>query len=339
MLKRLLKLKTKVVKEIGPRLHKGTFTLTPLEPGYGTTLGNSLRRMLLSSIDGYAITHIRLPSSIPHVYASIDGVYEEMSDILLNLKQVRFQLVSPYKPGKITINIGGSRQFRAKDIEKSTDFFRVVNPDLVICNMAPNVSFSLDILISKGRGYIMAENNNLISKADLEEKKFLPVDAYFSPVKNVSIEVKNILVGHSTNHDKLIIKVDTDGSITAEEALQQAAELLVSFYAILCNPRVLEEAEVEEKEMVDKEFLRTKKLLNTPIEELNLSTRVNRTLAESNIHSIKRLSDIVKLDARQIVMMKSLGKKSIDEIKKLLEENNLTFGMNVDKYNLDNFLD
>ena len=327
--------KVQFIKDIAKDPSKGAFVITPLEPGYGTTIGNSLRRVLYSSIEGYAITHIKLPAGVLHEFAPIEGVVEDMSEIILNLKQVRFKKINSLteEEKKITIHIKGQDIFAAKDIEKHTTAFKILNPELAICHMEPTVDISFDLILKKGKGYMVASKD----AAENDIVGQVPIDATFSPIKNVKIQVKNTLIGQRTDYEELSLTIETDGSITAEEALKQTAQNLVAHFSLFCDKKGISAKENEEgNNIYSKDFLRMRQLLNTRLDELNLSSRVYNSLSDKKI---KKLGDIAMLRKNQIMKFKSFGKKSIAEIEDLLKEKGISFDMDVAKYKLEQSLE
>ena len=324
--------KTKIIKEIDKNPAIGTFTITPLEPGYAPTMGNSLRRVLLSSIEGYAITHVKFNAEVLHEFDTIKGVVQDVSEIILNLKQVRFRQRDEYQGGKITIEINGQETFKAGDIANFTNAFDILNPDLVICQMDPGVKISLNIVLKKGKGYQPSERN----KTKHNELGYIPIDAIFTPIKNVQWEKSTTLVGERTDYEKLTINIITDGSISAENALQQAAHNLTKHFALLYDEDVITDQPEQEEMPANKEFLHMKQQLNTPIESLPLSQRVCNTLLDKGLET---LGDVAALQETKLVAQKGFGKKAIQDIKAVLASKNLTLGMNVEKYKIEPLID
>lgn len=321
------KTKTKVVKEIAENPAKGTFTITPLAPGYGITIGNSLRRILLSSIEGYAITHVKFGSEVLHEFDTIQGVVEDVSEIILNLKQVRFKEIGDYQGEKITIQIKGKETFKAGDIAKFTSAFEILNPNLVICQMDPKVELTLNIVLKKSKGYLPSEDN----KTKHNSLGYIAMDAIFTPIKKVTPQVTSTLVGQRTDYERLILEIETDGSITAEDALQQAAHNLTKHFSLLFDEKAITDEPEEEEAPANKEFLRMSQLLATPISSLNLGPRVYNTLLNKG-H--KTLADLAELHESKLVAQKGFGKKAIKDIKEVLGSYSLTLGMDVEKYKI-----
>lgn len=325
--------KIKVVKEIGENPSKGTFIIRPLEPGYATTLGNALRRVLLHSfIEGYAITHVKFITGVMHEFDTIEGVVEDVSQIIMNLKQVRFKQIGEYQGEKIPLQISGQNTFKAGDIARFTSSFEILNPDLAICTMESNVELNINIVLKKGKGYLPSEKN----KTKHNALGYIPIDAIFTPIKNVKWEKTTTLVGERTDYEKLILEIETDGSLTAEEALQQAAHNITKHFALLYDEKAITD-EVEEEEVpANKEFLRMRQLLNMPISSLTLGPRVYNTLLNKG-H--KTLADLASLNETKLVAQKGFGKKAIQDIKSVLASKGLTLGMDVQKYKVDPLID
>lgn len=324
--------KTKVIKEIAENPAKATFTMTPLAPGYGITIGNSLRRILHSTIEGFAITHVRFDAEVKHEFDTIEGVVQEVSEIILNFKQVRFKQKGEYQGEKITIQIKGQDKFLAKDIEHFTNSFEILNPNLVICELDPKKELNIDIVLKKSKGYLPAEEN----KTKHNALGYIPIDAIFTPIKKVKPNVTTILVGQRTDYEKLILEIETDGSIDAEDALQQAAHNLTKHFSLLYDENAITD-EVEEEEVpANKEFLRMRQLLNTSISALNLGPRVYNTLLNKG-H--KNLADLASLNESKLVAQKGFGKKAIQDIKTVLASKGLTLGMDVEKYKVEPLID
>ncbi len=317
----------KVVMEKADDFH-GTFTFKPLEKGYGVTIGNALRRILLSSLEGYAITGIKIPG-ILHEFSTIEGVVEDVAEIILNLKQVRLKKVGESFDGKITVNIKKQRQFKAGDISRFTSAFEVLNPDHVICNLDESAHFEIELTIEKGRGYLPAEEN----KPNEQVFGYIPIDAIFTPIKNVKYSVENTRVEQKTDYEKLIIEVHTDGSIHPEKALEEAAHILIKHFALFSDKSMeiesIKEAEVEQ---VDEEMLHMRKLLKTQLHDLDLSVRAYNCLKAAGV---KTLGDLVQLEISDMMKFRNFGKKSLAELEQLVAEKGLTFGMDLSKYNLD----
>lgn len=317
----------KVVMEKADDFH-GLFTFKPLEKGYGVTIGNALRRILLSSLEGYAITSVKLPGVV-HEFSTIEGVVEDVTDIILNLKQVRFKKVHDSIDGKITVEVSNQSVFTAGDIAKFTTSFEVLNPDLVICHLDDTKSFEIELTVEKGRGYLPAEE----SKPKEQVFGVIPIDAIFTPIKNVKYSVENTRVEQKTDFEKLILEVSTDGSIHPEKALQESAKILIQHFMLFSDQTmVLDSTGISEPEPIDEEFLHMRKLLKTPLGDLDLSVRAFNCLKAADV---KSLGDLAKLEISDMMKFRNFGKKSLAELEQLIQEKGLTFGMDLSKYKLD----
>jgi DNA-directed RNA polymerase subunit alpha len=309
---------------------EGLFEFRPLEPGFGVTIGNAIRRVLLSSLEGYAITSIRI-SGVEHEFSTIKGVTEDVTEIVLNLKQVRFKKITDeeLQQEKIVISIKNKDEFVAGDIEKATSNFRIMNPDLVLCRMERSVKLDVELMISKGRGYVPAEEN---------ESKDAPIgtiamDAIYTPIKNVRYSVENTRVEQRTDYEKLIVEIKTDGTIHPEEAIKGAAKILIQHLMLISDENItFESKEKKEEEMVDEHILQMRKLLKTPLEDLDLSVRAYNCLKAAKIGS---LAELVKYDTNELLKFRNFGRKSLMEIEALIQEKGLHFGMDMAKYGLD----
>ncbi|MBK8291347.1 MAG: DNA-directed RNA polymerase subunit alpha [Flammeovirgaceae bacterium] len=317
----------KVVMEKSDDFH-GLFTFKPLEKGYGVTIGNALRRILLSSLEGYAITGIKVPGVL-HEFSSIEGVVEDVAEIILNLKQVRFKKVSENFDNKIVVNIKKQKQFKAGDIAKFTSSFEILNTEHVICNLDETAQFEIELTIEKGRGYLPAEEN----KPNEQVFGFIPIDAIFTPVKNVKYNVENTRVEQKTDYEKLLIDIETDGSIHPEKAWEGAAFILIQHFRLFSDKSIeLETGKDSEVEQVDEEMLHMRKLLKTSLHDMDLSVRAYNCLKAADI---KSLGDLVQLDISDMMKFRNFGKKSFAELEQLVAEKSLTFGMDLAKYKLD----
>jgi DNA-directed RNA polymerase subunit alpha len=305
-----------------------TFTFKPLEKGYGVTIGNALRRVLLSSLEGYAITSIKIPGA-QHEFSTIEGVVEDIVELVLNLKQVRFKKITDHANDKIFISIKKQEVFKAGDIAKFTPALEILNPDFVICHLDPTANIELEIMVEKGRGYIPAEENKPANAAI----GLIPIDAIFTPIKKVSYKVENIRVEQKTDYEKMIIDIQTDGSIHPEQALERAASLIIKHFLLFSdNNMVLEASSDEEVEIVDEEFLRVRKLLKTPLADLGLSVRAFNCLKTAGV---KTLSDLAGLEISDMVKFRNFGKKSLKELEELMASKGLSFGTDLSKYKLE----
>jgi DNA-directed RNA polymerase subunit alpha len=306
----------------------GTFTFKPLEKGYGVTIGNALRRVLLSSLEGYAITSIKIPS-VQHEFSTIEGVVEDVVDLVLNLKQVRFKKIADHTNDKIFISIKNQEVFKAGDIAKFTPALEILNPDFVICHLDPTANIELELMVEKGRGYVPAEENRPANAA----VGLIPIDAIFTPIKNVSYKIENIRVEQRTDYEKLIIDMQTDGSVHPEEALERASSLIIKHFLLFSNNNMVPEVvSNEETEIVDEELLRVRKLLKTPLADLGLSVRAFNCLKAAGV---KILSDLAGLEISDMSKFRNFGKKSLTELEELMASKNLSFGMDLSKYKMD----
>ncbi len=317
----------KVVMEKADDFH-GLFTFKPLEPGYGVTIGNALRRILLSSLEGYAITGIKVPGVL-HEFSTVEGVVEDVSEIILNLKMVRFKKISDVVDNKINISISKQSKFTAGDIANFTNSFEILNPDHVICNLDENIHFEIELSLEKGRGYVPAEEN----KPAEQVFGFIPIDAIFTPIKNVKYSIENTRVEQKTDYEKLILDIETDGSIHPENALKGAANILIQHFMLFSDQNmILETQDSGEPEAVDEELLHMRKLLKTPLNDLDLSVRAYNCLKAADVRS---LGDLVRLEISDMMKFRNFGKKSLAELEQLVAEKSLTFGMDLSKYKLD----
>ena len=299
----------------------GRFIVQPLERGFGVTLGNLFRRVLLSSIQGAAITAIKL-DGVQHEFSTIKGVKEDLTEIILNLKEVRVKLLNK-RPDKVSMHVKGPGEFKASNIEGSTTDFEVLNPDLHIATLNKEADFDLEIRVGKGRGYVPAEENKPLEASI----GLIPIDAIFSPIQNVKFEIENVRVGQRTDYEKLILEIQTDGSITPDDALTYAGKIIKDHVQLFINFDI--EPEEEEAQEIDEEVLRIKKLLKMNVDELELSVRSHNCLKNANI---KTIGDLVRLDESELLKFRNFGRKSLQEIQEILERKSLYFGMEVDKY-------
>ncbi|OJJ16019.1 DNA-directed RNA polymerase subunit alpha [marine bacterium AO1-C] len=318
----------KVVMDKTTDFH-GMFEFKPLEPGFGVTVGNAIRRVLLSSLEGYAITCIKIPG-VQHEFSSIKGVMQDVSEIILNLKKVRFKKRNTDNlETKIVVDVSNQETFTAGDIAKFTNSFEILNPDLVICNLDESVDLEVELYIEKGRGYVSSEDQKLPDSA----LGYIPIDAIFTPIKNVRYAVENTRVEQRTDYEKLLLDIQTDGSIHPEDALKGAANILIQHFMLFSDQNIiLETAKKEEVQEVDEHFLHMRKLLKTPISDLDLSVRAYNCLKSADIRT---LGDLVKLDIADMMKFRNFGKKSLTELEQLVAEKGLQFGMDVSKYKLD----
>ncbi|WP_192823282.1 DNA-directed RNA polymerase subunit alpha [Rufibacter sp. LB8] len=306
----------------------GQFEFKPLEKGYGVTIGNALRRILLSSLEGYAISSIRVPSVL-HEFSTIEGVVEDVSEIILNLKMVRFKKIGDIVDDKVTVTIGKQDTFTAGDINKFSSSFQVLNPELIICHVDPEASFEIELTIQKGRGYVPAEENKPADQVFGQ----IAIDAIFTPVKNVKYSVENTRVEQKTDYERLLLEITTDGSIHPEDALKGAANILIQHFMLFSdNTMTFETVKPEEEEAVDEEMLHMRKVLKTPLHDMDLSVRAYNCLKAADIRT---LGDLVQLDLADMMKFRNFGKKSLTELENLVSEKGLNFGMDISKYKLE----
>lgn len=319
----------KVTMEKADDFH-GLFAFKPLEKGYGVTIGNALRRILLSSLEGYAITGIKVPGVL-HEFSTIEGVIEDVSEIILNLKMVRFKKIGETidNKHKINISVKNQKQFTAGDIAKYTSVFEILNPELLICNLDDKSNFELELTVDKGRGYLPAEEN----KPAEQIFGYIPIDAVFTPIKLVKYSVENTRVEQKTDYEMLLLDIETDGSIHPESALQHGANILIQHFMLFSDQNmVLDSHDSGEPEQVDEEMLHMRKLLKTLLSDLDLSVRAYNCLKAADV---KSLGDLVRLEISDMMKFRNFGKKSLTELDELVNNKGLTFGMDLTKYKLD----
>ena len=313
------------------------FEFRPLEPGYATTVGNALRRILLSSLEGYAISTIKI-DGVNHEFATIPGVLEDVTNIILNLKQVRFRALSPEAIEEtISLTIQGKKLFVAGDLNEKLANFEVLNPELIICHLDEAHSLTIELSINKGRGYIPADEKHVVT-AEAGELQTIAIDSIYTPIRNVKYAVENFRVEQKTDYEKLVLEVTTDGSIHPQQALKEAAAILIEHFSLFTvAPVEVEETFEEEEEEGDaidyKEVERVSELLRKPLSELDLSVRAQNCLHAGGIVT---LADLVKCEREDLPKLRNFGKKSMDELEELMDRLKLDFGMDVSKYNLDN---
>ncbi len=307
----------------------GTFEFRPLEPGFGVTIGNALRRILLSSLEGFAITSVRF-SGVSHEFSTIKGVVEDVTEIILNLKQVRFKKTGESGDSeKIFVIINGQEQFKAGDITKFSNNFTVLNPELVLCNMETSVTLEIELTVSKGRGYVAAEENKNPDAA----VGVIAIDSIYTPIKNVKYTIENYRVEQKTDYEKLVLDISTDGSIHPEDALKEAAKILIHHFLLFSDENIMLEAQAkEETKEVDEEILHMRKILKTELVDLDLSVRALNCLKAADIRT---LADLVSYDVADMLKFRNFGKKSLTEIQDLVKSKGLSFGMNLSKYKLE----
>jgi DNA-directed RNA polymerase subunit alpha len=308
---------------------EGSFEFRPLEPGYGITIGNSLRRILLSSLEGYAITSIRI-EGVEHEFSTIKGVVEDVTEIILNLKQVRFKKqIEGIDHEKATVEFTGKSQLTAGDLGKGTSAFQVLNPDLVICNLEPKVKLKIELTIDKGRGYVPADENKTANPVN----GLIAIDSIYTPIKNVKYVVENYRVEQKTDYEKLLIDIVTDGSIHPKEALKEAAKILIQHFYLFSDDKItLDTEEKASTEEFDENMLHMRQLLKTKLVDLDLSVRALNCLKAADVET---LGDLVSYNRNDLLKFRNFGKKSLQELDELVAAKGLQFGMNVSKYKLD----
>jgi DNA-directed RNA polymerase subunit alpha len=310
---------------------EGHFEFKPLEPGFGQTIGNSLRRILLSSLEGFAISAVRIKGA-DHEFSTVDGVVEDVVDIILNLKQVRIKYLlddQDLVSEKIYVSVSGKSVLTAGDIGSSTNVFKVTNPSLVLCHMEPSVTFEMELTVTKGRGYVPAEES-LPKDAPIG---FIPVDAIYTPIKNVRYSVESSRVGQRTDYEKLTLEIKTDGTIHPEYALRESAKIMIQHLMLITDENIKFPDETDKEDnIVDEHILHMRKLLKTSLEDLDLSVRAYNCLKAAKINS---LGEMVQYETHELLKFRNFGKKSLVEIEELLQEKGLSFGMDLTKYKLD----
>jgi DNA-directed RNA polymerase subunit alpha len=307
----------------------GKFEFRPLEPGYGITIGNALRRILLSSLEGYAITTVKI-EGVDHEFSTIKGVIEDVTDIILNLKQIRFKNeVDDFDSEKVSVTITGQEEFTAGDINKFMTGFRVLNPKLVICRMEPDVKLQMEVTISKGRGYVPSVEN----KPAEAEFGVIAIDSIFTPIKSVKYAVENFRVEQKTDYEKLVIEIQTDGSVQPKEALKEAAKILIYHFMLFSDEKItIDSDEKFANEEFDEEVLHMRQLLKTKLVDMDLSVRALNCLKAADVDT---LGDLVTYNRNDLLKFRNFGKKSLTELDDLLDNMGLNFGMDISKYKLD----
>jgi DNA-directed RNA polymerase subunit alpha len=307
----------------------GKFEFRPLEPGYGITVGNALRRILLSSLEGFAITSIKI-SGVDHEFSVIPGVVEDVPEIILNLKQIRLKrIVEDTEEEKATVSISGQNEFKAGFLSNFLTGFKVLNPDFVICRMEPDVKLEIQVNIRKGRGYIPSEEN----KEEDVEFGVIPIDSIHTPIKNVKFEVENYRVEQKTDYEKLIFEILTDGSIHPKDALKESAKILIYHFMLFSDEKItLDSDDKFANDEFDEEVLHMRQLLKTKLVDLDLSVRALNCLKAADVDT---LGDLVRFNKNDLLKFRNFGKKSLTELEDLLEAMNLSFGMDISKYKLD----
>lgn len=307
----------------------GKFEFRPLEPGYGITVGNALRRILLSSLEGFAITSIKI-DGVEHEFATIPGVIEDVTNIILNLKKVRFkQIVEEIESEKVNIAISGSDVFKAGDIGKHLSGFEVLNPDLTICHLDTSANLKIELTINKGRGYVPADENRNPS----DDVNVIAIDSIYTPIRNVKYSIENYRVEQKTDYEKLVIEISTDGSIHPKEALKEAAKILIHHFMLFSDEKILlEQTEIDGNEEFDEEILHMRQLLKSKLVDMNLSVRALNCLKSAEVET---LGELVQFNKNDLLKFRNFGKKSLTELDELLDSLNLSFGMDISKYKLD----
>ena len=307
----------------------GKFEFRPLEPGYGITIGNALRRILLSSLEGFAITSIKI-EGVMHEFSTINGVVEDVTEMILNIKQIRLKQVDESVNNEsFKLNFGGKTTFKAGDLNKSMNAFEVLNPELVICHVEPKTKLQITFDIEKGRGYVPAEEN----RPQTATIGLIAIDSIYTPIKNVKYAVENYRVEQKTDYEKLIFEIETDGSIHPKEALKEAAKILIQHFMLFSDERIT--IEVEEKPVTDEfdeELLKMRQLLKTRLVDMDLSVRALNCLKAAELET---LGDLVRFTKNDLLKFRNFGKKSLTELDTVLEKNKLSFGMDISKYKID----
>lgn len=309
--------------------HFGKFEFKPLEPGYGITIGNALRRILLSSLEGYAIASIKI-DGVKHEFDTIPGVKEDVTNIILNLKKIDLKhTVEDAEFEKATVTVSGQAEFKAGDLNKVLSGFQVLNPDLVICHLDPGASFTLEFTVNKGRGWVPADENNVPT----DDVNVIAIDSIYTPIKNVKYTVENFRVDQKTDYDKLTLEITTNGSILPKDALKEAAKILIYHFMLFSDEKItLETSEQEENEEFDEEVLHMRQLLKSKLVDMDLSVRALNCLKSAEVET---LGELVVFNRNDLLKFRNFGKKSLTELDELLANLNLSFGMDISKYKLD----
>ncbi|MDR1761835.1 MAG: DNA-directed RNA polymerase subunit alpha [Bacteroidales bacterium] len=308
----------------------GTFEFRPLEPGYGITVGNAIRRVLLSSLEGYAVTNIKI-DGVDHEFTTIKGIVEDVTEIVLNIKQIRFKRVSSEnaQSEKVSITIAGKDKFKAGDLNAYLTNFQVLNTELVICNINAPVKLKIDFWIDKGRGYVAAEENKMLDS----EFGVIPVDSIFTPIKNVKYTIENYRVEQKTDFEKLVLEIKTDGSIHPKDALKETAKILIHHFMLFSDEKItIDNEDKFGNEEFDEEVLHMRQLLKSKLVDMDLSVRALNCLKAADVET---LGELVSFNKNDLLKFRNFGKKSLTELDELLEDLNLTFGMDISKYKLD----
>jgi DNA-directed RNA polymerase subunit alpha len=308
---------------------KGVFEFRPLEPGFGITIGNALRRILLSSLEGYAITSIKI-EGVDQEFSTVKGIIEDVTEIILNLKQIRFKRqIETESAEKVTVIIGQQNVFKAGDINKFLSVFQVLNPEVVICHLESNTKITMELTIDKGRGYVPAEENKPVGAVIGK----IPIDSIHTPIRNVTYNIENYRVEQKTDYEKLIIEVETDGSIHPKTALKEAAKILIHHFMLFSDEKItLDTTEKTVTEEFDETSLHIRQLLKTKLVDLDLSVRALNCLKAADVDT---LGDLVAFNKNDLLKFRNFGKKSLTELEELVKSKGLEFGMNTAKYKLD----
>ncbi len=308
---------------------EGQFEFRPLEPGYGITVGHALRRVLLNSLEGLAITSIRI-DGVDHEFSTIKGVAEDVTEIILNLKQVRFKRqIQGMENERVVVNVTGKSTLTAADLGKFMTGFQVLNPDLVICNMEPTVKIKIELNIGKGRGWVEAADNKPVNA----QHGVIPIDAIYTPIRQVNYVIENYRVEQKTDYEKLILNITTDGSIHPKDALKEAAKILIHHFMLFSDERItLDTEEKQATEEFDEASLHMRQLLKTKLVDMDLSVRALNCLKAADVET---LADLVSFNKNDLLKFRNFGKKSLTELEELVQAKGLTFGMNLAKYKLD----
>ena len=307
----------------------GKFEFRPLEPGFGITIGNALRRILLSSLEGYAINTVKI-DGVEHEFATVPGVKEDVTNIILNLKQVRFkQIVEEVETEKVSITVENATEFKAGDISKCLSGFEVLNPELVICHLDSKATMQIELSINKGRGYVPSEENRVFCT----DVNTIPVDSIYTPIRNVKYQIEQYRVEQKTDYDKLVLEIATDGSIHPKDALKEAAKILIHHFMLFSDEKItLDDSAFDANEEFDEEVLHMRQLLKTKLTDMNLSVRALNCLKAAEVET---LGELVQFNKTDLLKFRNFGKKSLTELDDLLESLNLSFGTDITKYKLD----
>lgn len=307
----------------------GKFEFRPLEPGFGITIGNALRRVLLSSLEGFAINTIKI-DGVDHEFATVPGVMEDVTNIILNLKQVRFKkIIDDATTEKIVVKVENTTEFKAGDLGKALQNFEVLNPELVICRLDQSASFKMEISINKGRGYVPSEEN----KEYCTDVNTIPIDSIYTPIRNVKYFIEPYRVEQKTDFDKLVLEISTDGSIHPKDAMREAAKILIYHLMLFSDDKIsMESIDLDGNEEFDEEVLHMRQLLKTKLADMNLSVRALNCLKAAEVETLGELVQFNKVD---LLKFRNFGKKTLTELENLLEELNLSFGADISRYKLD----